>query len=167
MTTWEISIALEAARAILDNGDKVGARMAFISAYERIVHEARCEAKPVAWELSLGFDPKRRAVAVEKAVKLQRITQERAQLYLADLSIAPIKADGLAIAGLITGNAYMPTDKSRKRIEQLRADMKKYRQASVDEKLAIKIAAANDLAERRALLMQQAEQLTQSEGVAP
>jgi hypothetical protein len=155
VTTDEISLALLAARPILDAGDKIGARMAFISAYERIIHEARCEARPVKWDLSLGFDPKRRAVAVEKAVKMQRITQERAQLYLADLSIAPVKADGLALAGLISGNIYKPTEKNRERVDQLRADMKKFKKATADEKLKIKIAAANDLAGRRRALMEQ------------
>jgi hypothetical protein len=155
VTTDEISLALVAARPILDAGDKIGARMAFISAYERIVHDARCEAKPAKWELSLGFDPKRRAVAVEKAVKMQRITQERAQLYLSDLSIAPVKADGLALAGLISGNVYKPTEKNRARVDQLRDDMKKFRKASAEEKLQIKIASANDLADRRRALMEQ------------
>jgi hypothetical protein len=155
VTTDEISLALVAARPILDAGDKIGARMAFISAYERIVHDARREAKSVKWELSLGFDPKRRAVAVEKAVKMQRITQERAQLYLADLSIAPIKADGLALAGLISGNVYRPTEKNRERFDQLRANLKKFRKASAEEKLQIKVASANDLADRRRALMEQ------------
>jgi hypothetical protein len=155
VTTDEISLALVAARPILDAGDKIGARMAFISAYERIVHDARCEAKPVKWDLSLGFDPQRRAVAVEKAVKMQRITQERAQLYLADLSIAPVKADGLAIAGLLTGNVYLPTEKGKARVKQLRDDMDRYKKASDNEKLQIKIASANDLADRRRALMEQ------------
>jgi len=155
VTTDEISLALVAAQPILDAGDKIGARMAFISAYERIVHDARCEAKPVKWDLSLGFDPKRRAAAVEKAVNMQRITQERAQLYLADLSIAPIKADGLAIAGLLTGNVYLPTEKGKARVKQLRDDMDRYKKASDNEKLQIKIASANDLADRRRALMEQ------------
>lgn len=155
VTTDEISLALVAARPILDAGDKIGARMAFISAYDRVVYEARRETKPVKWELSLGFDPKRRSVAVEKAVKMQRITQERAQLYLADLSIAPVKADGLVLAGLISGNVYKPTEKNRERFDQLRANMKKFKEASADERLKIKIASANDLADRRRALMEQ------------
>lgn len=155
VTTDEISLALVAARPILDAGDKIGARMAFISAYDRVVYEARRETKPVKWELSLGFDPKRRAVAVEKAVKLQRITQERAQLYLADLSIAPVKADGLAIAGLLTGNFYLPTEKGKARVKQLRDEMDRYKKACDNEKLQIKIASANDLADRRRALMEQ------------
>ncbi|MCY1463706.1 hypothetical protein D9M71_816390 [compost metagenome] len=76
-------------------------------------------------------------------------------MYLADLSIAPVKADGLALAGLISGNVYKPTEKNRERVDQLRADMKKFKKATADEKLKIKIAAANDLADRRRALMEQ------------
>lgn len=55
--TEEIAEAMGVARTILSTGDKVGARMAFREAYERIVESARRQRRPVAWSASLGSDP--------------------------------------------------------------------------------------------------------------
>lgn len=47
--TDEIQLALAAAKPVLDAGDKIGARMAFISAYERFVGQSRgCQACQLA-----------------------------------------------------------------------------------------------------------------------
>ncbi|MBA1209836.1 hypothetical protein G7010_22710, partial [Pseudomonas fulva] len=95
--------AMVASQPILEAGDKIGARMAFMSAYERLVSFARAEDKPVTWEVSLGFDSGRRVTAVETAVRTQLISRDMGDRYLADLRIAPVTADGQAIAGLLTG----------------------------------------------------------------
>jgi hypothetical protein len=101
--TDEIQLALAAARPVLEAGDKVGARMAFLSAYDRFIDEARREAAPVNWLVSLGYDAGRRDVAITRAVQLKRLPQEKAQLYLCqDMAEKPTN-DGRAIAGLITG----------------------------------------------------------------
>ena len=101
--TDEMRVAMNSAAATFEAGDKVGARMAFMGAYERLVAQARAEAKPVNWGVSLGLDPSSRTQAIERAVRLQLLPSERAALYLADLRIAPITEDGQAIAGLLTG----------------------------------------------------------------
>ncbi|CAE6906306.1 conserved protein of unknown function [Pseudomonas marincola] len=108
VTTEEIQLALGAARPILSAKDKVGARMAFISAYARFVDTARREAKPVKWSLSMGFDPQRRLVAVQEGVRMGRISQEAANEYGLQLTHEPITNDGLAIAGLLTGSPVAP-----------------------------------------------------------
>jgi len=107
--TDEIQLALNAARPVLDAGDKVGARMAFISAYDRFVTEARTNAQPVNWHISLGFDAGRRIAAINKAAELQRIPQERAQLLIADMTHESVTEDGRAIAGLLTGAVAKPS----------------------------------------------------------
>ncbi len=76
--TDEIQLALGAARPVLDLGDKVGARMAFINAYERLVTQARDDGKPVNWHVSIGFDANRRLEAITKAVQLKRIHRSAA-----------------------------------------------------------------------------------------
>lgn len=101
--TAEIRQAMLASTPILAANDKVGARMAFMSAYERLVSFARAEDRPPVWEVSLGFDAGRRVTAIDSAVRAQLITQERGAKYLADLRISPITEDGQAIAGLLTG----------------------------------------------------------------
>lgn len=155
--TDEIQLALNAARPVLDAGDKIGARMAFMSAYDRFVYDARASAAPVKWNLSMGFDPARRITAVTVALQLQRIPQDRATLLLADLSHVPVTEDGRAIAGLITGSTVKPSAKLREKLAGIRNGMLEMRAASAEKKTAMKIAAANDLAARRALLIKQSQ----------
>ncbi len=66
--TNEIAKAWQIALPIMDAGDKVGARMAFIPAYERLVQSAREEGKPVQWQISAGWDPQLRDAAIQQAV---------------------------------------------------------------------------------------------------
>jgi hypothetical protein len=118
--TAEIQQAMTAAAPILRLGDKVGARMAFNSAYDRLVATARAEAIPTTWSVSLGFDPGRRVIAIESAVRMQLINQQSATQYLADLRITPITADGQAIAGLLTGSQANPSPHLRERLAEVR-----------------------------------------------
>ncbi|MFJ2336949.1 hypothetical protein ACIOMP_08810 [Pseudomonas protegens] len=157
--TDEIQLALAAAKPILDGGDKIGARMAFIDAYQRFVGQAREDAKPVNWHVSVGFDANRRIQAVTQAMELKRIPREHAQKYLADLSVEPITEDGRAIAGLLTGTVTRPEPALRQKLELVKSSMLEMRKASAEQKDEIRIAAANELADRRALLIKQAQEL--------
>lgn len=65
--TPEIAKAWGLARPILEAGDKVGARMAFIPAYERLVELAKAEGRKPHFEVSAGWDPLMRQAAIEKA----------------------------------------------------------------------------------------------------
>lgn len=71
--TPEIQEALTIAAPILEARDKVGARMAFISAYERAVSRSRREALPVEWRVSLGHDEAGRQAGIQKAAALNRL----------------------------------------------------------------------------------------------
>jgi len=157
--TDEIQLALAAAKPVLDAGDKVGARMAFISAYERLVAQAREDNKQVNWHVSVGFDANRRAQAITKAVQMQRIPQDHVQKYLADLSVAPVTEDGRAVVALLTGEVSRPSPKLRAKLEAVKSSMLDMRAATAERKDEMRIEAANELADRRALLIQQAEQL--------
>ncbi|MBK3465848.1 hypothetical protein [Pseudomonas sp. MF6776] len=157
--TDEIQLALAAAKPVLDAGDKVGARMAFISAYERLVGQAREDKKHVNWHVSVGFDANRRTQAITKAVQMQRIPQERAQQYLTDLSIAPVTEDGRAVVALLTGEVARPSPKLREKLAAVKDSMLAMRQASAEEKTELRILAANELADRRAMLIKQAQEL--------
>lgn len=99
--TSEIMCAYDAAKAVLRVGDKVGARMAFLSAYDRLVESARAQLKPAHWIASYGWDGELRQLALEEAVKLQRLPLDRAKLL--GYEEGPVTAEGKAIAGLLTG----------------------------------------------------------------
>lgn len=105
LMTPEIRQAAAVAAPIAAGRDKVGARMAFIAAYERLVAEARRAAVPVAWSLSLGHDSQRRVEAIQQAVRLQRLSAPAAQLLLEEHCHGQPTAEGQAIAGLLTGRA--------------------------------------------------------------
>jgi len=113
----------------------------------------------VNWHVSVGFDANRRTQAITKAVQMQRIPQERAQQYLADLSVVPVTEDGRAVVALLTGKVARPSPKLRERLAAVKDSMLSMRQASAEEKTEMRIQAANELADRRALLIQQAEKL--------
>ena len=66
--TQEMAKAWAIAKPILDAGDKIGARMAFIPAYERFVDQAKRESRTPHYEISAGWDANMREIAVQNAV---------------------------------------------------------------------------------------------------
>lgn len=124
--TWEIQQAMSSAKIILDDGDQVGARMAFMSTYERLVRESREVNRPVEWIVSLGFDKDRRATAIQKAAQLNRIPQLEADRHLSRLQLAAPSQTSQAIAGLLTGKVVSPKEEDRKKFVSLK-DMVKQR----------------------------------------
>lgn len=66
--TPETAKAFEIARPLLEEGDKIGARMAFIPAYERLVDQAKRENRAPTYEVSAGWDQNMRQIAVQTAV---------------------------------------------------------------------------------------------------
>lgn len=161
--TAEVQQAMSAAAPILKLGDKVGARMAFMSAYERLVTAARTEATPVTWSVSLGFDPTRRVTAIESAVRMQLITQQAGTQYLADLRIAPITADGQAIAGLLTGSPIQPSANLRARWQQVRDELQAHRRRKDIQSRWDVRSECRRLALRKADQLKAVEQLTRKE----
>lgn len=159
--TDEIQVALGAARPVLNIGDKIGARMAFISSYERLVSKAREEAIPVNWHVSIGFDANRRIEAISAAVQMKRIPRERGDLYLADLNLVHVTQDGLAIAGLITGKAAMPSPGVREKLRAISDELKvkkRQKQAVQDHQ---RRAVRRDLNERINLQLEAAAEYQQ------
>ena len=65
--TSEASKAWSVALPLLEVGDKVGARMAFIAAYERHVSTAKSEGKHPVHEVSAGWDAAGRDLAIQQA----------------------------------------------------------------------------------------------------
>jgi len=72
----DIAQAMSCCRDILDAGDEVGARMAFIEAYKRIVNQAREQNEPVTWYPSLGFDKAKREAPILKAIERGKLNRE-------------------------------------------------------------------------------------------
>lgn len=101
----EILQAVGIAQAVIDSGDMIAARRTFIVAYDRLLGEARDAGRPAAWTVSLGTDRSARALAIESAARIGRITQQKAAQYLqhAHGNEKPTP-EGIALIGLITSN---------------------------------------------------------------
>jgi hypothetical protein len=85
----EISIALTQAQGIYNDGDKVGARMAFKAAYDRSIAQARSDGIKPKWWPSIGIDKAGRRPALEKAV----ISGLLPELYVNNLLPSPLVID--------------------------------------------------------------------------
>ncbi len=114
----EIAQAWGVAEPLIRIGDKVAARRAFIDAYERIAEAARDAGAPSQWVISLGHDPDRRVLALNKAVEQGRIAQGVAMAFLP----APLTQDGAALAGaalqLIDKSQEFDKEEARKRLRE-------------------------------------------------
>jgi hypothetical protein len=92
----EMAAARGIVQPLLDECDKVGARMAFREAYTRLVAEARDARKPVNWTASLGHDPRGREGALRLAVENGRLTLGQASNLGLGYS-GPVSQDMMAL----------------------------------------------------------------------
>lgn len=76
--TNEMAEALSIARPLLDEGDQIGARMAFKESYNRIIESNKRNGIKPKWFPSLGFDNEGHLPALEQAVRLGRIEKSHA-----------------------------------------------------------------------------------------
>ena len=84
--TQECAEAFSIALPVLDEGDEVGARMAFKAAYERLCEASRAAGKPAQWVKSLGHDPALREAAITEAVRGGRLSIADARVVLPALA---------------------------------------------------------------------------------
>lgn len=80
--TDEMAEAMQSARPLLNDGDKVGARMAFKEAYTRITTQNKFNGVSPKWFASLGHDKQGREQALKQAVEKGRISQDHATSLL-------------------------------------------------------------------------------------
>lgn len=80
--TDEMAAAMASAQPLLEAGDAVAARMAFIEHYQREVAAARHAKRPVRWFASLGHDRLGRECVLREAVEKNRLGFEHAKRLL-------------------------------------------------------------------------------------
>jgi len=110
--TDEMAEAYGSCYDLLAEGDKIGARMAFKGAYERLVNVAELKGKRPQWRISIGSDKTMIESAVRHAVSLGRINPQQAQKYL------PHSQDGGVIGKLLTGKVI--DIKTKKELDNVR-----------------------------------------------
>jgi hypothetical protein len=87
--TDEMATAWGVALDLLQSGDAVAARMAFIEVYQREVTKARDEHVPVKWFASLGHDKAGREQALISAVEKGRLSRQYATKLMPHLNFPP------------------------------------------------------------------------------
>jgi hypothetical protein len=120
----EMAEAMHIARPLLEEGDRIGARMAFKEAYTRIVAVNKSNGVAVHWFPSLGTDKEGREEAMRDAVAKGRITQTHAESLLP----APksVLENMLPELRLLTDNGLTEEqrEKARTRMAEIRAKLK-------------------------------------------
>lgn len=71
--TEEMSAAFWTCKPVLDQGDEVGARMAFKESYSRLVNAARKAGTPVKWQVTPGKNRQRHLIVYQRNVELGRL----------------------------------------------------------------------------------------------
>jgi hypothetical protein len=153
--TDEIQRAREAARPIWEIGDKYGARMAFVKAYESILLATSHSPR---YKVSVGNYPAQRQEAIAQAMNDGLITSDQAKHYLPAPAITP---QGQAIVGLLTGNVVsLPqSDQTLRRLDALRASLHcktvisgeaEERRATIEERRRAALDALAELQQRQA-----------------
>lgn len=89
--TQECAEAFSIASAVLEEGDEVGARMAFKAAYERLIEAARAVGTKAVWLKSLGHDPDLREQVLTDAVRAGRLQIAEVRAVVPALA-APVEA---------------------------------------------------------------------------
>lgn len=113
----EMSQAYALAMPLMQEGDNVGARMAFKEAYSRLVDSARRERKPVAWSVSLGHDQSKRHAVLLNAETRGLLPHGEA------LKLAPPSGDLNTTATLLLENSIKTADPQtiKERVAALKA----------------------------------------------
>lgn len=113
----EMSQAYALAMPLMQEGDNVGARMAFKEAYSRLVDSARRERKPVAWSVSLGHDQSKRHAVLLNAETRGLLPHGEA------LKLAPPSGDLNTTATLLLENSMKTADPQtiKDRVAELKA----------------------------------------------
>lgn len=78
----EICEAWGCVRDMLEDGDRVGARMAFKAAYDRIVQRNKDAGVQPEWTASLGHDSAGRESVIQQAVSQGRVPAAQYRMYL-------------------------------------------------------------------------------------
>lgn len=121
--TDEIASAFfAAAMPLLDDGDKIAARKAFIDRYEVELAKARRECRVAKWVPSLGSNPDLRRQAVEAAMRAGRINDVQA----ANLLPAPEPSANavLLLAGVKAAVKETDAEEARRKLAELRSKLR-------------------------------------------
>jgi len=86
--TDEMCQAWSSALSLIEDGDKIGARMVFKEVYTKSITLARDQKKPAKWTVSLGFDKSQRDSVLAQAAEKGRLSIEHVKSISPNLQIS-------------------------------------------------------------------------------
>jgi len=143
--TTETAEAYAICQPVMATGDKVGARMAFKDAYNRLVDKARQAGIRAKWVASLGWDMERRGKVIEKAVTAGLLPAPMATALLPNYS---------------EGQPLSESPEGLKRLKEEMARMNALRNEEIAMHERARIAAREAEAERKRELAAQAARIS-------
>lgn len=122
--TNEMAEAMQVAQPLLNEGDKIGARMAFKETYNRLISQNKLNGVAPKWFASLGHSKEGREVAIKDAVLKGRLTQDHATSLLPSPvpnSVANAIQEVKFLTAKDAGFTDEEKEKARAKIQQIKA----------------------------------------------
>lgn len=120
MLTDEIAQAIAAATPLLEQGDKIAARMAFKDAYTRLVEQARIEGRQPRYFPSFGTDPHASVVMLAKAVQMGQVSTDAAIAWQPEHATSIVRMAGVTSHPLLSP----PSEKGKAAVKALLTNLK-------------------------------------------
>jgi len=114
LLTKEISEALAIAQPLIDEKDKIGARMAFKDAYSRLTEKSKALGRKPEYFVSLGLDQVSRASTLADGVRSKKISIEYATSVVPELAYDIVKLSGIKNHPLIAAPSKEGADQIKK-----------------------------------------------------
>ena len=110
--------AWTAALPLVEEGDKIAARQAFLEVYARLVKSARAVGGCAVYQPSLGHDASARAAALQLAVDAGRLAHQQVAEHLALPAAAPAFNPLALLAGRVEASPEA-NERTRKRLAEI------------------------------------------------
>jgi len=110
--------AWTAALPLVEEGDKIAARQAFLEVYARLVKSARAVGGCAVYQPSLGHDASARAAALQLAVDAGRLAHEQVAEHLALPSLTPAFNPLALLAGRVEASPEA-NERTRKHLAEI------------------------------------------------
>lgn len=124
--TQEMQAAWGVAAPLMEDGDRFGARRAFVEEYERLVDKAREAGLSPRWEASLGLDPNGREAAIRDAAQKGLLPARHMPNLLPapDMTKSPIAAIAFGAAKpMLEHDKPMDREKAIAALQRLRDEL--------------------------------------------
>lgn len=120
MLTDEIAQAIAVATPLIEQGDRVAARMAFKDAYTRLVERAKLEGRQPRYFPSYGTDKHGAVAMLAKAVQVGQIPLERALEWKPEAATEIVKMVGVRNHPLLAA----PSESGKAAVKALLSDLR-------------------------------------------